>query len=65
MSGWRAILKNKESVQAKLTDLMPFSATVSNLDAKDWFKTRPKRKNTPKQATDTVQTRLDGTKVEE
>ena len=65
MSGWRAILKNKESVQAKLTDLMPFSATVSNLDAKDWFKTRPKRKNTPKPSKDTSQTRLDGTKVEE
>ena len=65
MSDWRAILKDKESVQAKLTDLMPFSATVSDLDAKDWFKTRPKRKNTPKPAKDTSQTTLEGGKLEE
>tara|TARA_R100001509_G_scaffold137359_1_gene91379 strand:- start:1529 stop:1726 length:198 start_codon:yes stop_codon:yes gene_type:complete len=65
MSGWRAVLKDADTKQGKLTDYMSFSATVSPLDAKDWFKKPVKRKNTPKQPTDTVQTRLDGTVEEE
>ena len=65
MSGWRTVLKNEDTKQGKLTDFMSFSATVSPLDAKDWFKKPVKRKNTPKQPTNTVQTRLDGTVEEE
>ena len=65
MSGWKTVLKNEDTKQGKLTDYMSFSATVSDIDAKDWFKKPVKRKNTPKQPTDTVQTRLDGTIEEE
>ena len=59
------MLKNEDTKQGKLTDYMSFSATVSDIDAKDWFKKPVKRKNTLKQPTDTVQTRLDGTIEEE
>lgn len=65
MSDWRAVLKDDNTKQGKLTDFMSFSATVSPLNAEDWFKKPVKRKKRPKQATDTVQTRLDGTIEEE
>ena len=65
MSGWRAVLKDADTKQSKLTDFMSFSATVSELDAKDWFKTPVRRNNTPKPSKDTSQTRLDGTREEE